>query len=310
MRVAAVDVGTNTVRLLAVEFDEESVHVLDEYGEVTRLGAALIHTGRIDHEDAERTFAVIEACLARLKELAVDHTDIVGTEVFRAADNGRDVASDFSSRLGHAVRILSSDDEAEAAYLGVVGWQDFSDPRPTVVIDVGGGSTQVVSGEGIALDRSRSLPVGALRLSEAHLKHDPPKPSELEAARKAAVSAFMPLAGFVQRPQNGLAQDVVGVGGTLCAIGAWVHGVVPYDPGKVDGVPITVKDLEKAVGELAGMTLKDRIEKGGLSEGRARVVVGGGITVQALLEVLQVSKLQVSTRGIRHGIVLRRALMA
>jgi exopolyphosphatase/guanosine-5'-triphosphate,3'-diphosphate pyrophosphatase len=308
MRVAAIDVGTNTVRLLAVEFDDESVHVLDEFGEVTRLGASLIDTGRIAHEDAEKTLSVINECLSRSQALGIEHLDMVGTEVFRAAENGRDVAGEFSARTGHALRILSPENEAEAAYLGVVGWQDLSEPRPTLVVDVGGGSTQVISGEGIALNHSRSIPTGSLRLSEAHLKHDPPKPSELEAARKAAARALKPLAGFL--PSRGPAPHVVGVGGTVCAIGAWVHKIVPYDGARVNGTIVTLSDLGKAIAEWSGETLQERMERGGMSQGRARVVPGGGIVLQTLLETLGLNQVEVSTRGIRHGMVLRRVLMA
>jgi len=310
-RIAAIDVGTNTVRLLAVEFEEDSVNILDESGEVTRLGAGLVGTGTIEDEDATRTYVVLEQCLARARELEADPIDIVGTEVFRAAENGKDVAARFSSQLGHAVRILSADDEAEAAYLGVVGWQDQFDPRPTVVVDMGGGSTQVVLGEGIALSRARSVPIGALRLTEACLKHDPPRPAEVEAARKSAATAVMPLAGFAPRPaKRGGEAHLVGVGGTLCAIGGWVHRVVPYDRTRVEGVRVTRKELAAAVLEWTGMDLATRMERGGMNEGRARVVTGGGILMEALFDTLGIPAIEVSTRGIRHGLVLRRLLLA
>lgn len=307
-RLGAVDVGTNTVRLLVAEFDDESVHVLDESGEVTRLGAALGRTGSIDPADAERTWTVLERCVARAHELGVDALDVVGTEVFRAAENGRDVAGDFSSRLGHAVRILSTDAEAEAAYLGVVGWSEHPLPGITLVFDVGGGSTQIIIGEGISLSRAQSLPIGALRLTETHLGHDPTRPAEVTAARKEAARLLKPLVGFIPRSARKL--SAVGVGGTACATGAWVHKVVPYDKARVEGVIVQKEALAAALDDWLRLDVAGRMERGGIKEGRARVLPGGGLILEALLEALGIHSFGVSTRGIRHGTVLRRFLMA
>jgi exopolyphosphatase/guanosine-5'-triphosphate,3'-diphosphate pyrophosphatase len=307
-RLGAVDVGTNSVRLLVAEFDEESVHVLDESGEVTRLGAALGRASAIDPADSERTWTVLERCVARAREFGVESLDVVGTEVFRAAENGRDVAAEFSSRLGHAVRILSTDDEAEAAYLGVVGWNEHPLPGVTLVFDVGGGSTQIIVGEGISLSRARSVPIGALRLTETFLGHDPPRPAEVTAARKEAAGLLKPLAGFVPRSAGKI--SAIGVGGTACATGAWVHKVVPYDKGRVEGVVVRQEALKAALEEWLRLDVAGRMEQGGIREGRARILPGGGLILEALLETLGIRSFGVSTYGIRHGIVLRRFLMA
>jgi len=206
------------------------------------------------------------------------------------------------------VRILSPDDEAEASYLGVVGWEETQDPGAALIIDVGGGSTEIVVGEGVALQGAASAPVGALRVTEEHFNSDPPARRDLDAARKAIDRTLDGLKGFARRIPRGI--RAVAVGGTACAIGAWAAGIVPYDPQRVHGVEVDAARLEAVIAEWAGLDLAARMERGRMGEGRARVVLGGALVFERVGERLDLPSFRVSTRGLRHGLILRRLLLA
>lgn len=307
-RLASIDVGTNTVRLLAVEAGSDSISILDDFGEVTRLGGAIAATGRIGQADADRTFAVLSHCLERVRAAGIDEVDIAGTEVFRAAANGAEVVRDFSDRLGHEVRVLTPADEAEASYLGVVGWAGEMPPEALLAFDVGGGSTELIAGEGAVLRRSTSVPIGALVITERHLLHDPATKEEIRGARQHISKSLQEIHGMLGHGDH--ARQVVGVGGTVCALGAWIHGVIPFDPWKVHGREISPETLAGAVNDWSHMNLQERMRAGGLSEGRARVVLGGALIVEGVLGLLGVTRARVSVHGLRHGLVLRRLLLA
>lgn len=324
-RFGVIDVGTNTVRLLAVSVEDAGIDILDEFGEVTRLGGALHTTGRIAPEDAERTLACLRTAVTRARGVGVATLDIVGTEVFRRAANGTEVAARFSRELGHTVRVISGDEEAEASYLGAVGWgQADPEPGPAVVIDVGGGSSEVILGEGAALLVARSLPIGALTLTEEFLAADPPGPEAVRRARAALAERLEPLrpveAGLAARTsRRGPGSQgrpavapadvrVLAVGGSACAAAAWLHGVVPYAASEVQGRWISREALQGTIEEWSRMPLADRQARGRMSEGRARVLPGGALLLDALLERLRLAGCRASTFGLRHGILLQRLL--
>jgi exopolyphosphatase/guanosine-5'-triphosphate,3'-diphosphate pyrophosphatase len=324
-RFGVVDVGTNTVRLLAVSVADDGIDILDEFGEVTRLGGALHATGRIAPEDAERTLACLRTAVARARRAGVTAIDIVGTEVFRRAANGAEVAAHFRDELGHTVRVISGDEEAEASYLGAVGWgQADPEPGPAVVIDVGGGSSEVILGEGAALLVARSLPIGALTLTEEFLAADPPGPEGVRRARAALPARLEPLgpiagalaartsrrgSGSGRRPPRGAVDvRVLAVGGSACAVAAWLHAVVPYAASEVQGRWIGREALQGTIDEWSRMSLADRQARGRMSEGRARVLPGGALLLDALLERLGLAGCRASTFGLRHGILLQRLL--
>lgn len=326
-RLAAIDVGTNTVRLLAVAAHGERVEVLDEFGEVTRLGGALHATGRIAPGDADRTLACLRICLERARRAGVPSPDIVGTEVFRRAANGEAVAAEFGRALEHPVRILTGEEEAEASYLGAVGWgEDDPGPGPVVVIDVGGGSSEVILGHGVALLESRSLPVGALTLTEEFLRGDPPGEDAVRRAWTHLAPRLDPLrplrasldhlVATTSGPVRSTTAEspggvrVLAVGGSACAVAAWVHDIVPYVAREVQGRWIQRATLERTVFDWSRMTMDERRLRGRMSEGRARVLPGGALILLALLESLDRPGCHASTFGLRHGLVLQRLLAA
>lgn len=307
-RLGVIDIGTNSIRLLGVEARAaEPPRILLDTGEVTRLGVALASTGAIAPEDLGRSEAALLRCVAAARAAGIDAIDLAGTEVFRAAANGQEVVARLARAVGLPVRILSEVEEAAAAYLGATAWPTFSEgaSEETLVLDVGGGSSEVVLGRGRRVLRSMSLPVGALRITEAFLASDPPAAREVAAARqeiRERLSRLEP-ADYPNPPSG--PGEAVGVGGTACALGAWARGVVPYDPARVEGTVLSRTAVAAALAEWSALTLAGRVSRWGLDEGRARLVVGGGLIVEACLARLGRATLRVSTHGLRHGLILQ-----
>jgi exopolyphosphatase/guanosine-5'-triphosphate,3'-diphosphate pyrophosphatase len=303
-RLAAIDLGTNSIRLLAVEEEEGEVRTLEDRGEVTRLGAALTRTEEIDTEDAERSLGLLSSLVDQARSLGVTRLDIAGTEVLRRARNGTDVAAWFSRELGHAIQILTPSEEAEASYLGVVGWGGIEEPGLLRVIDIGGGSSEVVLGDGVALLDVRSVPLGALTVTERWLPGDPPDAAAVREAVEEVQSLLTQVLGRV--PGEGV--RTIAVGGSATAVAAWIHRIRPYDPAAVQGSILTVADLSSAIDEWQTRSIRERMEIGRMSEGRARVILGGGLVIRELLRLLGITELNVSVFGLRHGLILKRLL--
>lgn len=223
---------------------------------------------------------------------------IVGTEVLRAASNGAAVSEALSREVGLPIAVLSGVEEANLAFHGATSGLEIASGR-VAVLDVGGGSTEYIVGASGRVLSARSLPVGALRVASQWLHRDPAPEDDLQRARAALIGAF------AQFRDAGIDRSEVclGVGGSFCALAAWRAGVVPYNPSRVHGVVVSSDDVREALQEWGRATLKERMERWGLSEGRARVVVGGALVIEALLDALSAERVRVSVYGLRHGLL-------
>jgi exopolyphosphatase/guanosine-5'-triphosphate,3'-diphosphate pyrophosphatase len=301
---AVIDVGTNTVRLLVAERKDGQARILEEFGEVTSLGTGLVRTGRIEPADAERTADCLAEAVKRARAAGVEHPDVVGTEVFRRAANGRATADRLGERCGESLRILSPTEEADASYLGAVAWEEPPMSGELAVLDIGGGSTELIRGRGLERLGSTSLPVGALVATERWLAADPPGSGTLPAVRSALRAELAPLAKVSGTHAAG---DVtlLAVGGSACSVAAWVGGIRPYLARAVHHRTIDRGQLAEAIGEMAELTVARRAEKAGIGLGRARVILGGALVLEAALLVLGAPAVVASTFGLRHGLIRR-----
>ncbi|HEX7879668.1 MAG TPA: hypothetical protein VF720_09680 [Candidatus Eisenbacteria bacterium] len=299
---AVIDVGTNTVRLLVAELDAGHPHVLAEFGEVTSLGTALVSTGRIDPTDAERTGTCLAEAVTRARGAGVPDPDVVGTEVFRKAGNGREVAEWLGARCGATLRILTPAEEADGSYLGAVAWGNPTMTGDLAVLDIGGGSTELIRGHGMSRQGSMSLPIGALVATERWLKADPPGQTGLPEIRRALAAELSPLAGLTGMGR-GAAVTVLGVGGSACSVAAWIGGIRPYVATRVHGRSIERSRLAGAIDEMADLTVAERAERAGIGLGRARVILGGTLVLEAALFAIDADAVVASTFGLRHGLI-------
>lgn len=301
MRVATIDIGTNTVLLLVAERrgDGELVPV-EEHATITRLGQGVDHAKRLAPEAIARTNACLDAYADVVRRSGAAKVAVVGTSAMRDAGGGEEVRAHVQARFGVAARTISGDEEARLTFRGALsGLPRHDAARDTLVFDIGGGSTEVVVGRAGSVDLAfaQSFDVGSVRLTERHVRTDPPSADELTAVRNAAREIF---AG-VPRPEAG-AVSVVGIAGTVTTIASVALGLERYDAGRVHGLELATSRIEAVVADLARRPLEERKTTVGLEPKRADVIVAGGLVALALLEHLGVDALVVSDRGVRWGL--------
>lgn len=312
MRAAAIDVGTNTVRLLVGEPDGVGGYrVMAAAQEITRLGQGLWPERLLQPEPIQRTLAV----LGRFRRLADSHgatrTAVIGTSALREARNGHEFLGRARMETGLDVRVISGEEEARLTLRGVRATLPAAGSPPggrLLLIDIGGGSTEFLLADGNELVAAVSTGLGAVKLTEAHVRHDPPLPADLRAIHDVVTARLARLRfqelPHVGRTAPGPGLTVVGTAGTLTSLAAIDLSLTVYDPGRVNGHRLTRDRVEALLRELAGLPLAHRRQVPGLESGRADVIVAGAIVCLAALECFGISALEVSDGGLREGVLL------
>lgn len=303
MRVGAIDIGSNSIRLLVADVENAPgtrVMTVARAGEVCRLGRGLDQSGRIDDALAVRAGTIVGEFARRARSLGALHIVAGATAALRRAGNGPDVARAIES-AGHVpVRVLSGDDEARLVYRSVVQGLGGTAVRSScVVFDIGGGSTEVVSGVGERAGRWTSLPVGAVTLTERHIGSDPPRPDDL--ARLADEVRGAIAQGCAGMPAS--TPLLAGVGGTVTVLASLDRGLTSYEPGLIEGWCISAERLHEHVARLAALAHPARLGSPVIGQGRADIVVAGAVVVELLLERFPSGGLVCSTQGLRYGLV-------
>jgi len=285
VRRAAIDIGTNSVRLLVADVGQESgaphtaVSVVDRALTITRLGEGLHAGGVLVAEAASRTAAVVDRYVSRAEALGVPSPIVAGTYALRAARN----PDLLLGRLRVPVRVLGGDEEAALGFRGAVaGLPDIDPAAPVLVLDVGGGSVEVTWGTAArGVEGSESLPAGCVVITQRVVSHDPPAPEEiatLEGTLAAALDPVLaPLRGLRPRPR------LIGVGGTVTTLAAMAQRLVPYDPHRVHGFAVTLADVDRLLAEMRAVPLAARRRLPGLQPERADVIIAGALAVRHVM---------------------------
>lgn len=301
MRVGAVDIGSNSIRLLVGDFRSASapLETVARAGEACRLGRGLDRTGRIDDEIADRAGSVVAEFVRRARALGATHLVVGATAALRNAGNGVEVAERIGERAGERVRILSGEEEARLVYQSVVlGLGGSAGRSPCVVFDLGGGSTEIVSGVGERAGRWTSLPFGAVSLTEKHLPSNPPTLDELDALRLRVESDLMHHCALMPVTTPILA----GVGGTITVLASLDRGLQTYDPSLLEGWEIEPARLETLVERVAASTDEERRGWTVMGQGRSDIVVAGALVVGLIARRFPSRRLVCSTQGLRYGL--------
>ena len=306
MRVAVVDIGTNSTRLLIADVDAAagSVSEVVRRSTVTRLGAGVDGSGRLSDEGMERVFAVLADYRAQIDAAGgVDVCPAVLTSAARDAANGeqftRRVRDDF--RLD--ARVIAGDEEAQLSYLGATSGR-VAGGGPIVVLDIGGGSTEMIVGEGSELRFHVSTQAGVVRQSERHIRHDPPLPREVDAIALEAGEIFRAAVPVELREE---VSALVAVAGTATSVAAIDQALEPYDSARVHGYVASRETCEAILGRLAAMTEAERRAVPGLHPDRAATIVAGCVFLVAALEVFGMERFEVSEHDILYGVALTSA---
>ncbi|MCV7068191.1 Ppx/GppA family phosphatase [Mycolicibacterium farcinogenes] len=307
-RVGAIDCGTNSIRLLIADVVDGKLRDVHREMRIVRLGQGVDATGQFAPEALARTESALADYAALMAEQSVSAVRMVATSAARDAGN-RDEFFAMTARLlgkvvpGSVAEVITGTDEAELSFRGAVGELDAA-AGPFVVVDLGGGSTEVVLG-GTAVQASFSADIGCVRLTERCLHGDPPTAAEVAQARAVVRDGLAEALRVV--PADG-AHTWVGVAGTMTTLSALAQGMTEYDADAIHLSRIGFEDLLRLCEQLIGMTKQDRLALGPMHAGRADVIGGGAIIVEELAAVLGeragIGELVVSEHDILDGIAL------
>ena len=301
-RLAAVDVGTNSVLLLVAERDSDGVvRPVREEADITRLGRGVDRTGVLSPEGMEATLEVLARFAGLARADGARTLVVIATSAARDARNGAEFLARARERTGTTVEILSGDEEARLSYLAVA--QDFAaeaGEAGLLAIDVGGGSTEFVHGRGRRVLFRTSLDIGSVRLTERCVRTDPPSTAEQEAIGAAVTTALTALPAFPRDVR------VVGVAGTVTSLYAIAHAIEPYDATRVHGRWLPVEDVARVRTRLCALPVAERRVLPGMQPKRADVLPAGALLFETALAHLGVPGARVSDRGLRWGVLLDR----
>jgi len=293
--VAVVDIGTNSTRLLVADVDEGALRELDRRSIVTRLGEGVDATGALGDAPRERVFAVLEEYAAAIAEHGAVASTAVMTSAVRDASNGAEFATAVRERYGLEGRTLSGDEEARLTFLGATAARDGAPGERLLVIDIGGGSTELVIGERRDVAFHVSTQVGVVRHSERHLASDPPTAEELEAL---AADAGPALAGAVPDEERARVTAAVAVAGTATQC-ARIDLAGRTDD--VEGHRLSTAKLDAMLERLAALPLEERRDVPGLDPARAPTIVAGVVILTQALAAFDLHEVEVSDRDILWG---------
>lgn len=300
-RVAAVDCGTNTIRLLVADIDKESGaqdSLLREM-RIVRLGQGVDRTGRLADEALVRVFAAIDEYAAVIASFDVDAVRFVATSASRDADNADVFAEGVRARLGVQLEVVSGDEEAQLSYDGAT--RSLSEvPSPIAVLDIGGGSTELIVGDAHGHVRAaRSLDIGSVRITERLMPSDPPTCAETDAATRAVDQAVDTLPAY--GVHVGDAPTIVGVAGTVTTLATLLLGLDRWDRDRVHHASFPVAEVHALVDRLVSMDVAGR-ERAGVPPGRSDVIGAGAIILDRVLRRSAANRLTVSDSDILDGI--------
>jgi exopolyphosphatase/guanosine-5'-triphosphate,3'-diphosphate pyrophosphatase len=300
-RVAAVDCGTNTIRLLVADIDRRSggQESLVREQRIVRLGQGVDSTGRLADDALARVFAACEEYASIVDAHDVAALRFVATSAARDAENSHDFAEGVYSRLRVRPEVVSGDVEAALSYDGATRMLRDAVP-PVAVVDIGGGSTEViVGGSHEDVTAARSLDIGSVRITERLMPSDPPTGVELEAATTTVDEALDTLPSY--GVHVGDARTLVGVAGTVTTLGTLLLGLDHWDRDLVHLSTYPFEDVQGLVERLLAMTTQDRMRLG-VPEGRADVIGAGALILDRVLQRSWARRLTVSESDILDGI--------
>jgi exopolyphosphatase/guanosine-5'-triphosphate,3'-diphosphate pyrophosphatase len=301
-RVAAVDLGTNSTRLLVADIDDGHISDLARETRITRLGEGVDERRRLLPGPVARVRNVLADFRSTAESLGAERTLAIATSAVRDAENGEAFLGEVEWSYGFATRLLSGHDEAMLMFRGVTSERMLEDG--TVIVDIGGGSTELVAGGPGGVRWHDSLDIGSVRITERFLHSDPPTQADLEDAA-TAVRAL--LAERVPEEIRNDTHSAIGVAGTITSLGALALGLDEYDRDRVHGFKLSAAALDEQLQRLASVPLEERRGMRPLDPDRAPVIVGGAVIARELLAFFGLDELEISERDILDGAALAAA---
>jgi exopolyphosphatase / guanosine-5'-triphosphate,3'-diphosphate pyrophosphatase len=302
MRVAVVDIGTNSTRLLVAEVEGGTVTELERRSTVTRLGRGVDTSGQLAADAIEDVCRTVGEYVAAYEPLEPEAVTAIATSAVRDAQNSAAFLAELRERFALEARMLEGAQEAALTYLGATSGRPAADG--TLVVDIGGGSTELVFGSGPEVDFYASLQAGTVRHTERHLSTDPPSAEDLESLAddvRGLIDAELAKVEFF-KVESGIA-----VAGTATSLAAIEQRLDPYDPELVHGFELSLDSVQHTLSILASMTLEERLQVTGLPPGRAPTIVAGVVILIQVMRAFGLRRAEVSEHDILYGAALESA---
>jgi exopolyphosphatase / guanosine-5'-triphosphate,3'-diphosphate pyrophosphatase len=301
VNVAVVDIGSNSTRLLIARRDGGRIRELVRESQVTRLGAGVDAGGRLSADGMQRVYETLDRYRAEIDAHGCRAAVAVLTSAVRDSANGQQFADTIRERSRLDPHVLTGDEEARLTFLGATSERDPDDRQPTLVLDIGGGSTELVIGSGHTADFHVSTQAGVVRQTERHLHTDPPTDDEL---RQLAADVRSIITDAVAPERRRGVEHAIGVAGTATSLAAIAQRLDPYDPERVHGYGLQRDEARRILGELAAMPVAERRTVPGLHPDRAPTIVAGVLIFLEVLDLFGLVEIEVSEHDILRGAAL------
>lgn len=303
MRVAVIDLGSNSIRLLVADLQGKTSSRVYRDLVTTRLGRGVAVGGCVDSDAMAKTLSVIKSFLDKAQSFDCDAVVAFGTSALREAKNRREFLQRVRLETGLEIEVISGQEEAELSYIGAREGLGLS--GSVLVVDIGGGSTEFSLGdEGDFF--FESVPLGAVRWTQNYIKQDPLKPSEISMATEKARELLSPVAECIGARVGGRGRVAVGVGGTWTTMAAVSRGMKVYDPDRIHGLCLGYGEVMEIHNKLLASNLEERQQIPGLPALRADIIPAGSIIAVTAMETLGLDSIRISETDLQEGFIIKK----
>jgi exopolyphosphatase/guanosine-5'-triphosphate,3'-diphosphate pyrophosphatase len=302
MRTAVVDIGTNSTRLLIADVEDGRVtQELYRASTVTRLGTGVDKEKRLHPDSMQRVYETLDRYAKEIEDRHAERKIAVLTSAVRDAANGQEFAATIRERYGIEPHVIPGEEEARLTFLGATSERDPDDTTPTLLIDIGGGSTELVIGHGRTVDFRVSTQAGVVRQTERHLHDDPPTQDQIDELR-SDVDQIIKQA--VPEARRRTTEHAIAVAGTATSLAAIAQELEPYDATKVHGFTLTTERVHELTDRIKTLTLEQRRALKGLDPARAPTIIAGVLILSEILSMFGLPSVEVSEHDILRGAAL------
>lgn len=300
MIVASIDVGTNTVLLLIAEvnkFNTKIIPLINEY-RMPRIGQGIKQTGIISSPKLALLYDVLSEYDKIIRKHNCENILVSGTNAFRIAENTNDIISEIKNKFNYDLNVLSGEEEAEYAYLGVIS--NNYESAELAVIDIGGSSTEIIYGKGLNIIFKKSLQLGSVTGKEKFFSSIPPTKSEILKFEDEIMNLFITI------NHKFVPEQVIAIAGTATTLACIKSGLKEFQEDKVDNSLITINEIENIIKNLMQLHPQEILDKyGSVMRGREDIIFAGAFILYEFMKFLGIKKVRVSTRGVRYGAIIK-----
>ncbi|KXG73962.1 Ppx/GppA phosphatase family protein [Thermotalea metallivorans] len=301
-KLAAIDIGTNSMRLLIARVKDGKIIESFKDLETTRIGENVDKTGRLSIDAMERNIKALEKFVNIVRKERIENLSVIATSAVRDAENREEFLHRARKELGVEIQVISGDREAQLGFLGVSQGFEGNDEE-ILVLDIGGGSTEFILGNGVGIRHMTSVNVGAVRMTEKYIVADPPRLQEIEDLKERVEHIILPT---LVRLKEMRVDRVIGIGGTATTIAAVHKELKVYDREKVHHTELNLREVRNVLQKFMSVSLHERRKIPGLHPKRADVIIAGTIILDRILSLLEINTLCISEYDNLEGLIFEQ----